>query len=184
MAETKPPSGCFCVQKYKDCAANRPSTSSERHANCHSTSLRSDRVLTEHQHATWLNVWRRTRILTAVPHSTAVLLIVQHCAAKLTEVHGPTYYFWKMPPSLKEKITEKENTAVLSLCASPQEKSSPGEYIFNPNQKYWIYLLTPSHIFGPNLYSVPIPNNNVPPYHSTWNSLMLGGHHYPNKSEW
>lgn len=62
---------------------------SARHANCRSTSWRSD--WQKHQHATWLNVLEENQNTdSSTPNSTTL------CTAVLTEVTGPTYCICKL----------------------------------------------------------------------------------------
>lgn len=61
---------------------------SARHAKCCSTSWRSEWVLTNINMLHDWTHWRRTRILTAVQHCTAVFQILQLCTAVLTKVTG------------------------------------------------------------------------------------------------
>lgn len=62
---------------------------SARHANCRSTSWRSD--WQKHQHATWLNVLEENQNTDSSTSNSTTL-----CTAVLTEVTGPTYCICKL----------------------------------------------------------------------------------------
>lgn len=92
---------------------------SARHANCRSTSRRSD--WQKHQHATWLSVLEEnqntdssTTQYCSTPHSTTL------CTAVLTEVTGLTHCICKMTTrTLQDRYSKAFSVAAASQTTPP-----------------------------------------------------------------
>lgn len=100
---------------------------SARHANCRSTSWRSD--WQKHQHATWLNVLEENQNTDSSTSNSTTL-----CTAVLTEVTGPTYCICKLN-TLTFQTEDRCLKAFFFFVASqatPQQMMGRG-FSFKPN---------------------------------------------------